>query len=107
MGKSPGDGSDLDVDLLDDSTGSLQFCVDAAEFGGRLLGLLPEEQPRHGTTQTPQVAFPARTAFHSGPKFSENGNADADTTPQLALRNRAIAHAIAIFLIVLCDSGIQ
>src|ERR1043165_3805858 len=83
MRKRSGDGPDLHVDLLNDSTGPLQLGENASEFSGGLLGVLPEEQPRNGAAQTPQIALSARTTFDSGPKFTEDGNANADAMPQI------------------------
>src|SRR5271155_674119 len=107
MRKRTSDGSDLHVDLLDDSTGPLQLGVNASEFRSRLFGVRPDEQPRKGPSQTLLVTIPGRTAFHSGPKFIEYRNANADTMPQSARRFGPRSHTPSIILKILGNAGIE
>src|SRR5207244_9683034 len=97
----------LHVDLRNATPRPSQFGKDAAVLLGGLRTVGPNGETRKRVPQTLEIAVAAGAAFDPRPKFAEDGNANADAMPLVALLIGANANAVAVVLKVLGDSGVQ
>ena len=104
LGRGPGDGSDLDVDLLHGTASSLQFGKDAPKFFGGVIRVGPNDEGCQRLPERRQVALTARTAFDATPMFSQDRDTDPNPMSGLTLRDRPLPNATALGLVVLSDA---